>query len=195
MIRGRLAPWLLGPTLLLTGCVGAPKGEGFRHHTTRSGIRVTPESTRRTTDFGYRSTPDIGKARGRKFQDVIPVGARITAVNVATDDGVRAIWLSYERDGVVGNTPRRGGDGGLTHVFELDGNEKLVGMDAAGRRDINQLTVVTNKRVKTFGDDGSLGDPSSWLTPEQMWQYVGVGITGRADRKLRQLSLRYQVRE
>ncbi len=191
MIRGRLAPWLLSPVLLLAGCAGVPKGErgeAFGH-------RTTPESTRRTTDFGHRSTPDFGTAQGRKFQDVIPVGARITAVNVAIKDGVRAIWLSHERDGVVGNTPRRGGDGGFTHVFELEGNEKIVGMDGAGRRGIDRLTVATNKRVKTFGNDGASGDPSSWLTNEQRRQYVGVGITGRADKRLRQLSLRYQVRE
>ena len=180
MIRRRLAPWLLGAALLLAGCAGASKGEGF---------------TRRSTDFGYRSTPDFGTARGRKFQDVIPVGARITAVNVATDAGVRAIWLSYERDGVVGNTPRRGGDGGFTHVFELEGNEKLVGMDGAGRGGIDRLTVVTNMRVKSFGNDCASGNLTSWLTDEQTRQYVGVGITGRADKKLRQLSLRCQVRE
>ena len=197
MIRGRLAPWLLGPALLLAGCAGGPKGrdDGLRHHTADSGFRSMPGSTRRTTDSGYRSTPDFGTALGRKFQDTIPIGARITAVNVATGDGVQAIWLSYEHDGVVSNTPRRGGDGGFTHVFGLDGNEKLVGMDGAGRRGIDRLTIATNKRVKTYGNDGSSDIPSSWHTDEQKRQYVGVGITGRADKKLRQLSLRYQVRE
>ena len=194
MTRRRLTAWLLGPALLLAGCVGAPKGkggEGFGHRSTR-------DSTRRTAHSAYRSTLDFGTtrgARGWKFEDIIPIGARITAVNVATDDGVRAIWLSYERNGVVSNTPRRGGDGGFTEVFELKGNEKLVGMDGAGRRGIDRLTVATNKRVKTFGNDGSSGNLSSWLTDEQKRQYVGVGITGRADGKLRQLSLRYQVRE
>ena len=183
MIRGRLTPWLLGPALLLTGCVGAPKGEGGEGF------------TRRTTESGYRSTLDFGTARGRKFEDVIPVGARITAVNVATDDGVRAIWLSYERNGVVRNTPRRGGDGGSTEVFELRGNEKLVDLDAAGQGGIDRLTVATNKRVRTFGNDSSSGNLSSWLTDEQKRQYVGVGIIGRADDQLRQLSLRVQVRE
>ena len=198
MIRGRLTPWLLGSALLLAGCVGAPKGEGgkgFTHRTADSGSRSTPNSTRRTTNSGNRSTPDFGTARGRKFEDIVPVGARITAVNVATGIGVRAIWLSYERNGVAGNTPRRGGNGGLTRVFELEGDEKLVGMDGAGRRGIDRLTVVTNKRVKTFGNDGSSVTPSSWLTDEQVRQYVGVGITGRADDQLRQLSLRLQVRE
>ena len=198
MIRGRLTPWLLGPALLLAGCVGAPKGdggEGFAHRATASDFRSSTDSTRRTTDSNYRSTPDFGTRRGLKFQDIIPIGARITAVHVATDDGVRAIWLSYERNGVVSNTPRRGGQGGFTHVFKLKGNEKLVGMDGVGRRGIDRLTVATNKRVKTFGDDGSSGNLSSWLTKEQKRQYVGVGITGRADGRLQQLSLRYQVRE
>ncbi len=197
MIRGRLAAWLLGSALLLTGCVGAPKGEGgagFAHRATASDFGSSTDSTRRTT-AGYRSTPDFGTARGRKFQDVIPIGARITAVNVATGIGVRAIWLSYERNGVVSNTPRRGGDGGFTQVFELKGNEKLVGIDAAGRGGIDRLTVATNQRVRTFGNDGSSDNLSSWLTDEQKRQYVGVGIIGRADDQLRQLSLHVQVRE
>ncbi len=183
MIRGRLTPWLLGPALLLTGCVGAPKGEGGEGF------------TRRTTESGYRSTLDFGTARGRKFEDVIPVGARITAVNVATDEGVRAIWLSYERNGVVRNTPRRGGDGGSTEVFKLRGDEKLVDLDGAGQGGIDQLTVATNQRVRIFGNDGSSNNLSSWLTDEQKRQYVGVGIIGRADDQLRQLSLHVQVRE
>ena len=183
MRRGRLTPWLLGLALLLAGCVAG------------SSYRPTPEATRRSTNFGYRSMPDFGKARGRKFEDVIPVGARITAVNVADDDGVRAIWLSYEHNGVVSNTPRRGGHGGRTEVFRLRGNEKLVAMEAAGRNGIDWLTVATDQRVRTFGNDGSSGTPSSWITDEQRRQYVGVGITGRADDRLRLLSLRFQVRE
>ncbi len=212
MPRGRLTAWLLGPIVVLAGCAGAPKGEGgkvFSHRTVDSGHRSTPKSSRRptgsrsrvTTDStrrvgnsGYRSTPDIGIARGRKFADVIPVGARITAVNVAIDGGVRAIWLSYEQNGVVSNTPRRGGDGGFTRVFELEDNEKLVSLDGGGKGGIDQLTVATNQRVKTFGNHGS-GNPPSWLTDEQMRQYVGVGIIGRADGKLRLLSLRFQVRD
>ncbi len=198
MIRGRLTPWLFGTALLVAGCVGAPKGEGgegFTHRTASSGRRSTRDSTRRNIDSGYRSMPDFGPARGQKFEDIIPIGARITAVNVATDDGVRAIWLSYERNGVVSDTPRRGGDGGFTEVFELAGDEKIVDMDAAGRHGIDRLTVATDKRVKTFGNDGSSANPSSWITDEQKRQYLGVGIAGRADDKLRQFSLRLQVRQ
>lgn len=197
MRRRLLTPWLLG-TALLTGCVGAPKGEGrngLTGRTTSPGHRSTTASTRRISNSSYRSTPDFGTALGRRFEDVIPFGARITAVNVATADSVRAIWLSYEHNGVAGNTPRRGGDGGITRVFELEGNEKLVSIDAAGARGIDRLTLVTNLRVQTFGSDGSSGHASSWVTDEQKRKYVGVGITGRADDQLRQISLRYQVRD
>ncbi len=197
MIRGRLAPWLLGSAVLVAGCGGAPKGEGGKsltHSTAGSGSRKTTDPTRRSS-ADYRMTADFGTPLGWRFQDIIPVGARITAVNVATDDGVRAIWLSYEHNGVVHDTPRRGGRGGSTHVFKLTGKEKLVGIDAAGRRGIDQLTIVTNKRVKTFGGDDSSVNASSWLTKKQERQYVGIGIAGRADDKLRQLSLGFQVRE
>ena len=156
--------------------------------------RTSPDPTRRTS-AGYRSTPDSGPARGLKFADVIPIGARITAVNVATDDGVRAIWLSYEREGVVSNTPRRGGAGGFTEVLELKGNEKLIGIDATGRNSIEELTVATDRRVWTIGHDGSSDKPPSWLSDKQKQQYVGIGITGRADDQLRQLSFRFQVRK
>ena len=197
MTRGRLAPWLLGSGLLVAGCGGAPKGEGgkaFTHRSAGSGSGMTTDSTRRSS-ADYRTTPDFGTPQGWRFQDIIPIGARITAVNVVTDDGVRAIWLSYEHNGVVHDTPRRGGRGGSTQVFKLESKEKLVGIDAAGRRGIDQLTIVTNKRVKTFGSDGSSKKASSWLTKKQERQYVGIGIAGRADEKLRQLSLGFQVRE
>ncbi len=198
MARGRLAAWLLGPALLLmVGCGGAPKGEdgkAFTHRSTPSAARSKPEPTRRSL-AGYRTTPDFGTPQGWRFQDIIPVGARITAVNVATDDGVRAIWLSYEHNGRVHHTPRRGGDGGSTRVFKLKGNEKLVGMDVTGRQGIDQLTIVTDKRVKTFSDDDSSGDVTSWLTAKQERQYVGVGITGRADDRVRQLALNFEVRD
>jgi hypothetical protein len=198
MTRGRLAAWLLGSALLLmAGCGGAPKGEDgkvFTHRSTPSAARSKPESTRRSL-AGYRTTPDFGTPQGRRFNDIIPVGARITAVNVATDDGVRAIWLSYEHNGRVHHTPRRGGDGGSTRVFKLKGNEKLVGMDVAGRQGIDQVTILTNKRVKTFSNDDSSGDVTSWLTAKQERQYVGVGITGRADDRVRQLGLNFEVRD
>ena len=119
----------------------------------------------------------------------LPLTLRVLVASIALG------WLSYERNGVVRNTPRRGGDGGSTEVFKLRGNEKLVDLDAAGQGGIDRLTVATNKRVRTFGNDGSSGNLSSWLTDEQKRQYVGVGIIGRADDQLRQLSLHVQVRE
>jgi hypothetical protein len=183
MTRGRRTTWLLGLALILTGC-----GGGLR-------AGAPASSTRRLEAATYRSTPDIGAARGRKFEDIIPVGARITAVNVAMDGGVRAVWLDYEQDGVAGSTPRRGGEGGTTQVLELERNEKLVDLDGVGRRGLVRLTIATNKRVQTFGDDGFTGELSSWLSKQETQQRVGVGITGRADDQVRQLSLRYQVRE
>lgn len=199
MFRGRLIAWLLGPALLL-GCGGAPKGEdgkAFSQNSSKPDRRSTKkeDATRRAADSAYRMTPDFGPSRGRKFEDVIPVGARITAVNVAVDDGVQAIWFRYELGGVESNTPRRGGAGGKTHVFKLKDNEKIVGIDAAGLDGIDQLTIATNRGVKTFGGDGTSAEPESWVTKKQARQYVGIGVTGRADDKVRQLSLRFEVRE
>ena len=199
MIRRRLTAWLIAPALLLAGCVAAPVaapgGQGDKEIDRLPPYRPTVKGTLRTLDSAYAWSPDVGTARGWKFQDVIPVGARITAVNVATDGGILAIWLSYKHNGVVSDTPRRGGAGGVTEVFKLRGNEKLVGLDGSGRGAIDQLTVVTDQRVKTFSKTGFSGIHSSWITDEQQRQYVGVGITGRADDRLRLLSLRFQVRE
>lgn len=184
----------------MLGCGGAPKGESgkaFKHRNTSASAkapsRTSGDPTRRTTG-AYLSTPDLGFARGLAFEDTIPIGARVTAVNVATGNGVKAIWFSYERNGVASDTPRRGGSGGFTRVFELKKGEKIVGLDGDGRGGIDRLTIVTNKRAKTFSDAGET-EAESWLTKKQTEQYVGVGISGRADDKLRQLSLTFQVRE
>ncbi len=137
---------------------------------------------------------DYGYKRGLKFEDIIPVEARITAVNVAADNGVRAIWLSYEHKGKVKHTPRRGGEGGITQVLELKSKERLVDIEAAGLRGIDKLTVTTNRRVVSFGNPGKPGELKSWLSDSRKARYVGIGITGRADDQLRQISLRVQVR-
>lgn len=203
MTRRPMTHLLLGTALVLAGCGGAPKGEGANDVTHSSShiavrraaaARLPQGATRRTQD-SYRTTPDFGTMIGRRFDDMIPVGARITAINVAIDDGVRAIWFSYEQNGMEGTTPRRGGEGGISQVFKLKNDEKLVAMDGDGRDGIDRLIVVTNKRVKTLGDKGRSNEPTSWLTKQQEQQYVGVGIAGHADDKLRQLSLHFQVRQ
>ena len=177
--------WLLG-TIMLTaaGCAaGAPRGAAF---------------TRRGIEREFISSPVFGAPRGLTFADIIPVGARITAVHVGIDgDRVTAIWTSYERNGVIKDTPHRGHTGRHVEVFELGRNEKIIGIHALGGSEINQLTIVTNTRTKTFGRP-SAGATSSTvfdtLSEDNRHRYVGVGFTGRAGRELHQLGLRIQVR-
>lgn len=180
----RLA-WILFPMLLLAlGCAAArgPRGESF---------------TRRGPERSFVSTPEFGGARGRTFEDIIPVGARITAVHVGLDgDRVTSIWTSYERNGVVKETPHRGHSSSRVEKFKLKRKEKLVGIHAYGQGEIGRLVIATNTRTKSFGA-GPATDEPSWfdeLTDDDLDNYVGVGFTGRADRELYQLSLRIQVR-
>ncbi len=182
--------WLLCTiTLLAPGCAAggyAPMGESF---------------TRRGAERSFISTPAFGGARGRTFEDVIPVGARIIAVHVGLDGNrVTSIWTSYERNGVVKQTPHRGNTSRRVEKFKLRRKEKLVGIHAYGQGVIGQLVIATNERTKTFGtapDTGTNTREPAWfdtLTDEDIRNYVGVGFTGRADRELHQLSLRIQVR-
>jgi hypothetical protein len=157
------------------------------------------ESTRRGLERDFISSPEYGSARGRAFEDIIPVGARITAVHVTHGSGVKGIWLSYERNGVERQTQLRGARAGSTDVFKLARNEMIVGIDAWGQGTIEGLTIASNKQTKSFGTprpESSAGK-QPWhvtLIREDGQRYVGIGITGRADSELRQLSLRLQVR-
>ena len=178
--------WLLCTiTLLATGCAAggyAPRGESF---------------TRRGAERNFISTPDFGGARGRTFEDVIPVGARITAVHVGLDGNrVTSIRTTYERNGVVKQTPHRGNTRSRVVKFKLGRKEKLVGIHAYGNGVIGQLAIATNQRTKVFGTGPADSEPAWFdtLTDEDLRNYVGVGFTGRADRELHQLSLRIQVR-
>lgn len=180
----RLA-WLLGSIVILSaGCAGGrgPRGESF---------------TRRGPERQFISTPEFGAARGRTFEDIIPVGARITAVHVGLEsDRVTSIWTSYERNGVVKETPHRGHTGSRVETFKLGRHEKLVGIQAYGRGQIGQLVIATNSRTKVFGA-GPATNEDRWfdgLSDQDLDSYVGIGFTGRADRELHQLSLRIQVR-
>ncbi len=177
--------WLLWPLLLVAlGCAGGrgPIGESF---------------TRRGPERHFISTPQFGSARGRTFEDVIPVGARITAVHVGLDgNSVTSIWTSYERNGVVKETPHRGHTSSRVEKFKLGRKEKLVGIHAYGHGEIGRLVIATNKRTRMFGT-GPATDEPAWfesLSEDDLRSYVGVGFTGRADRRLHQLSLRIQVR-
>ncbi len=176
---------LLCPVLLVAlGCAGGrgPIGESF---------------TRRGSERNFISTPQFGSARGRTFEDVIPVGARITAVHVGLDGNrVTSIWTSYERNGVVKETPHRGHTSSRVEKFKLGPKEKLVGIHAYGHGEIGRLVLATNERTRLFGV-GPATDEPAWfdsLSDEDLRSYVGVGFTGRADRELQQLSLRIQVR-
>ena len=177
--------WLLGTVLLTAvGCgSGGPRGAAF---------------TRRGIERDFISTPVFGAPRGLTFADIIPVGARITAVHVGVDGGrITSIWTSYERNGIEKDTPHRGHTGRNVEVFELRRNEKIIGIHASGGSEINHLTIATNTRVKSFGTPSAAAKSSTWfdtLTEDNRHRYVGVGFTGRADRELHQLGLRIQVR-
>ncbi len=158
------------------------------------------ELTRRGVERSYTSSPNFGGPRGSGFEDLIPVGGRITAVHVAHTDTIDAIWLSYERNGVVRDTPRRGGRGPKAEVLKLKRREKIVGIHAYGKGTVDELVIETNQRTVSFGDGVAPGLDSEvpWyttLSEEDRRRYVGIGITGRADEKLRQLSLRIQIRD
>jgi hypothetical protein len=184
--RWRRTALLLCPILLLSlGCAAGrgPTGQSF---------------TRRGSERTFISTPQFGGARGRTFEDVIPVGARITTVHVGLDgDRVTSIWTTYERNGVVKDTPHRGHTSSRVEKFKLGRKEKLVGIHAYGRGEVGQLVIATNKRTRLFGT-GPATDEPAWfdsLSDADLRSYVGVGFTGRADRQLQQLSLRIQVRQ
>jgi len=170
--------------LTAAGCASAgPRGAAF---------------TRRGIERDFISSPVFGAPRGLTFADIIPVGARITAVHVGVDgDRVTAIWTSYERNGVTKDTPHRGHTGRHVEVLELGRNEKIIGIHALGGSEINHLTIATNRRTKSFGTPSAAAQPQTWLdalTEDDRHRYVGVGFTGRADRELHQLGLRIQIR-
>ena len=184
MVTSKFSLVLCPLLLVAVGCAGGrgPIGESF---------------TRRGSERHFISTPQFGGARGRTFEDVIPVGARITAVHVGLDGNrVTSIWTSYERNGVVKETPHRGHTGSRVEKFKLGRKEKLVGIHAYGYGEIGRLVIATNERTRVFGT-GPATDEPAWfesLSDEDLRSYVGVGFTGRADRELRQLSLRIQIR-
>jgi hypothetical protein len=168
---------------LLAGC-GGPSAPGR-------------EFTRRGIEREFISSPEFGSARGRSFEDIIPVGARITAVHVSRGASIEGIQLSYERNGAERRTPLRGARNGRMDVFALAQDEKIIGIDAWGKGSIDGLTIATNKQTRSFGEPRpGPGEPPWYAQPTKLDQrrYVGIGITGRADAQLRQLSLRVQVR-
>jgi hypothetical protein len=178
---------IFAAALMLGGCASTSIGRG-------------EGPTRRGVEREYLSSPSFGGPRGRQFEDIIPVGARITAVHVAHGSGINAIWLSYERNGEVRHTPRRGGAGTKTEVLRLGRREKIIGIHAYGQGTIDDLFIATNERVVSFGDGDAPGlrQASPWytrLTEQDRKQYVAIGIVGRADDELRRLSLRIQVRK
>ena len=182
--RVRLS-WLLG-TIMLTAisCAsGGPRGAAF---------------TRRGIERDFVSSPVFGAPRGLTFADIIPVGARITAVHVGVDgERVTAIWTTYERNGVIKDTPHRGHTGRHVEVLNLRRDEKIIGIHAFGGSEITRLTIATNTRMKSFGTSSAPAQSQAWfdtLTEDNRHRYVGVGFTGRADRELHQIGLRIQVR-
>ena len=201
MSRSRTACRLLLLACLATGLLAGCAASSGPGRMVPSGRKVTPgkEFTRRGIERDFVSTPEFGSARGRAFEDIVPVGARITAVHVTHGSAIKGIRLSYERNGLERETPQRGSSDGTTEVFKLDRNEKIIGIDIWGRGTIDGLTIATNKQTQSFGDtrpDSPAHEPPWYaeLTEQDRQRYVGVGFSGRADDKLRQLSLRVQVR-
>jgi hypothetical protein len=186
---------------LLAGCAGSgnPVRTSDRGGAVRPARKVYPgdESTRRGIERDFATTPEFGSPRGRVFEDLIPVGARITAVHVSHGAGIEGIRLSYERNGMERETPLRGTAIDQTDVFRLDRDEKIIGLDAWGLDPIAGLTIATNKRTVSFGAPRpTIADPADYemLTDLQRRYYVAIGITGRYDTSLRQISLRIQIR-
>ena len=77
--------------------------------------------------------------------------------------------------------------------------EKIIGIDAWGVDPIAGLVIASNKRTVSFGAPrptlAGLEPPAyTLLTEQQRQRHVAGGITGRAETRLHQLSLRIQVR-
>ena len=185
---------------LATGCAstgGTNASSGVRARAgSYSGVRVSQEQTRRGTGRQERFTTRFGTPRGREFEELIPVGARITAVHVAIKESINAIWLSYERNGQKLQTPRRGGVGGNVQTFKLGGREKIVDFHAYGQPTLQSIEIATNERVVVLGAPVP-PDSNPWyreITDKQKRSNLGVGFIGRADETLRQLRLRIQIR-
>ncbi len=181
--------WVLGTVLaaVMCGCGGGGIGG--------TGLLGNDSFTRRDVGRDYLSSPVYGVPRGREFKDIIPVGARIRAVHVVGAETVDGIWLTYERNGTLRDTPRRGRTDGRARTFKLKGDEKIIGIHGYGRASVDGLVIATNMRTKAFGSINV--NEATWydeLSKDEKRRYVGVGIVGRADSMLRQISLRVQVR-
>jgi hypothetical protein len=166
---------------------------------TTPGVAVDQELTRRGLERDYLSSPAFGAPRGAKFEDLIPVGARLSAVHVDRTATIDGIWLSYEHNGITHHTTRRGATGGTAESFRLGDREKIVGIHGYGQGGaLEELVIATNQRIVSFGSSGAPRDsppPCAQLTREQKERYVAIGITGRGDEKLRQISFRFQIRQ
>lgn len=184
LIARRPLVWALGlaAAVIMVGCPsGTSTGDAF---------------TRRGVEREYLSSPEFGGPRGQKFEDLIPVGARITEVHVAAGEQVNGIWLSYERNGTVRETPQRGSADGKVHHFKLKADEKIIGIHGFGKSSVEGLVIATNKRTQAFGAVTTSRE-TPWydeLSEDNRRRYVAVGIVGRADTQLRQISVRLQVR-
>ncbi len=181
------------------GAPGKPGGGGGAGLTPAlPTVKVSEEATRRGIEPDYLNSQKFGAPRGREFLDLIPVGARLTAINVCGDDGIDGIWLSYEFQGKITHTPCRGSRQGREHTFALDKREKVVGIHGYGKGSVDLLVIATNQRVGTLGNRAAAppdAKPSCTLLDERdRLRFVAVGIVGRADDRLRQVMLRVQIR-
>ncbi len=159
-------------------------------------VSVRQDHTRRGTELRYLLSPRYGVPRGLQFEDIIPVGARISAVNVIFDGEVKSFWLTYERGGRSYETAHRGGSEGHAQTFKLGSRENIVDMRAYGRPALKSIEIATNRRVVSLGAEVPSGTPPWYndFTSQQMHQHVVVGVIGRADFSLRQLGVKIQVR-
>ena len=161
-------------------------------------VKVSADDTRRGLEPDYVNSQKFGAPRGREFQDIIPIGARLTAIHTAGDERIGGIWLSYEIGGKVSQTPCRGRREGREQSVSLGKREKVVGIHGYGTGAIDLLVIATNERVATLGNTAAAPPGArpacTLLAEDDVRRLVGVGIVGRSDDRLRQIMLRTQVR-
>lgn len=117
---------------------------------------------------------------GKPFERYnIPDGARLTAIHVYTEWVINAIRFDYiDADGAAGGRPPIGGLGGEHHVFYLDEDEYVTGINGRAGWYIDSIQFRTNKRRSPLYG-GSGGDRDySFDAPAG---YEVAGLFGRSD--------------